>query len=852
MTDTFDRLKSIIQSGKYGNLLSTYSQEFSENCHQQLLKVLDTVGSKDKLGTVELAGLIRHILRREDEDLQGGSPQSLRVPRHFPYPTDRKMWELCGINILAEQEGYFLIYAHSWQPEWLNLGNLYPPEQPAFAEKSRRNYDSVPSDPFLALVARESYRSVGQREAIRAALTVPEKSTLVINLPTGSGKSLCAELPILLKSQRTGVSVVVVPTVALALDRERALKPFINHPTAYYGDESAEGQQRRKEIRQRIRQGTQRIVFTSPESLIDSLASSFYEAARLGLLRYFVIDEAHMVEQWGEGFRPAFQEIPGLRKDLLRLSSFNTLLLTATLTESCLDTLETLFGQPGEFQVISAVQLRPEPSYWFAKCRNEKQRRERLLEAVHHLPRPLIIYASKREDVKRWAEELKQAGFRRYGVMTGESTSKERSELIHNWSEKNIDIVVATSAFGLGIDRGDVRAVIHVCIPETIDRFYQEVGRIGRDGKAAISLTLYTEDDYKIARSLNEKSTISIERGLQRWQSMFDRKQVLSNGSYRVPIDIPPSMLPEDIDMDSNQNRAWNSRTLTLMSQAGLIEINWEKPPQRRDFTSDKNYKCAYDTSHNSRIIRTLREDHLNQDIWECFVEPIRQQRHHQNHQNLQLMEEALGQHHRCLSEIFEQAYAIPARGKSPLRKSVRVSCACGGCPFCRQHKHEPFSEIMPSPARVWQNPYFAMGEDLRRLFSGEKLMLIFYDAADLKNWEVRQSKIVRWSIEQGVNSIVSSVPIEKYVRRITDRVQDSVLFYFDKYQPIKMPTVPTLILHPPTVPLPKSYLDRSSAYRIILLPSDTADPDRDDRKLIDIFNGRSFRSEVFCKEINL
>ena len=125
----------------------------------------------------------------------------------------------------------------------------------------------------------------------------------------------------------------------------------------------------------------------------------------------------------------------------------------------------------------------------------------RLLEAVHHLPRPLIIYASKREDVKRWAEELKQAGFRRYGVMTGESTSKERSELIHNWSEKNIDIVVATSAFGLGIDRGDVRAVIHVCIPETIDRFYQEVGRIGRDGKAAISLTLYTEDDYKIARS---------------------------------------------------------------------------------------------------------------------------------------------------------------------------------------------------------------------------------------------------------------------------------------------------------------------------------------------------------------
>ena len=101
MTDTFARLESIIQSGKYGNLLSTYAQEFSETCHHQLLKVLDTVGSKDKLGTVELAGLIRHILRREDEDLQGGSPQNLRVPRRFPYPTDREMWLINGFFLLV-------------------------------------------------------------------------------------------------------------------------------------------------------------------------------------------------------------------------------------------------------------------------------------------------------------------------------------------------------------------------------------------------------------------------------------------------------------------------------------------------------------------------------------------------------------------------------------------------------------------------------------------------------------------------------------------------------------------------------------------------------------------------------
>jgi ATP-dependent DNA helicase RecQ len=522
-----------------------------------------------------------------------------------------------------------------------------------------------------------------------------------------------------------------------------------------------------------------------------------------------------------------------------------------------LDTLETLFGQPGEFQVISAVQLRPEPSYWIAKCPDENIRRERLLEAVHHLPRPLIIYASKREDVTRWANELQQAGFRRYGVMTGESTPEERSQLIDNWRERNIDIVVATSAFGLGIDRGDVRTVIHVCIPETIDRFYQEVGRIGRDGKAAISLTLYTDEDYNIAQSLNEKSTITSDRGLQRWQSMFERKQVLSNGFYRVPIDLSPSKLQGDIDMNSQQNRAWNSRTLALMSQASLIKIDWEKPPQKINFTSEADYQRACNISQNSRIIHILNEYHLNRDVWDLLVEPIRQQRQTLNSQNISLMKEALKRphSHRCFSEIFEEAYTISAREKPTPRKSVKVSRACGGCPFCRQHKNKHFSGIMPSSFPVWQNPYFSLGEDLKRLFAGEKLMLIFYNESDSKNWERRKKQILEWLIVQGINNVVLSENERGYLKEIANQNPESLIFLFDKYQPIKISAVPTLIWHPSAIPIPKNYLypgDRASTYRIILLPIDTPDPNRDDRKLINIFNGQSFRLEIFCKEIGL
>lgn len=857
MSDTFELLKNIIDRGEYGSRLSSYGEQWDENPHRLLIKALSRAANRSIAGVIDLAGLIRHLLRHQDERLGGKIPPALRVPRRFPYPVDRETWQRCGMDILDETGEYFVVCARPWLPEWLNLVDGHSPEKQAFAETLLRNYSSVPGDPFLSLVRQDSYRSIGQREAIRAVLTAPNPSTLMINLPTGSGKSLCAGLPALLKSGTGGVSIIIVPTTALALDQERALQPLIGHPTAYYNDESEAGQKRRRSIRERIRAGTQCVVFTSPESLMNSLAPHVYEAARRGLFRYFVIDEAHIVEQWGDGFRPEFQEIAGLRKDLLKFTSFNTLLLTATLTESCLDTLEILFGGGSEFQVISAVQLRPEPSYWFVKCADEDIRRERLLEAVHHLPRPLIIYTSKREDVRRWADELARAGFKRYGVMTGESKPGEREQLIQDWCEQNIDIVVATSAFGMGIDRADVRAVIHACIPESVDRFYQEVGRAGRDGKAAISLTLYTPEDYKTAAALNEKSTITIDRGLQRWESMFDRKQVLTHGRYRVPIDVPPSMSQGDIDMNSQQNTDWNSRTLTLMCQAGLIALEGEPPPQRVNFTSDREYQQARDAHHNSRIIRILNESHLQPYIWEDVVEPRRAQRQTLNHQSLNLMKEALGKPHRCLSEIFEETYTIATRKTGSLRKGVLVSRACGGCPFCRGRRTPPFSRIMPRPLPVWQTPNFFLGQELKRLFSGEKTILIFYDHLVWHNERQQQGKVIRWLIDRGINNVVTLGETRDILRGMIDRMphRDALILWFDDYKPITMSSLPTLIWHAPGVPIPTSYLhkrEHPSAYRVILLPSDSRDPDRDDRRLSDIFNGRSFRFEVFCKEIGL
>ena len=841
MSDSFPELREILKTGN----IPEDTSHFSEACHLRLLDAL-----RDSPASGDIASLVRHVLRREDEKQGGISQTLLQVPRKPPFG-DRTFWEQSSITVLGEDQDCYLISARPWQPEWLDLADKYPPDAPLFKEEKRRNYESVSGDPFLQLVQLDKYRSVGQREAIRAVLTTPENSTLIINLPTGSGKSLCAQLPALLNSRTSGVSVVVVPTTALSIDQERALNMFVNHATAYYSDDSEEGKQRRQGIRDRIRAGTQRIIFTSPESLMDSLAPSLYQAAKLGMLRYFAIDEVHMVEQWGDDFRPAFQEIPGLRRDLLRLSSFTTLLLTATLTESCLDTLKTLFGK--DLQVISAVQLRPEPSYWFTWC-YEEVRQQRLLEAVYHLPRPLIIYGTKVDDVEDLARELSGAGFKRYAVMTGKSSSQERSQLIENWRARKIDIVVATSAFGLGVDQADVRAVIHVCIPETIDRFYQEVGRGGRDGIASISLTLYTNKDREIAKYINDNSAITIERGLQRWQSMFARKETLTDRRFRVPINTPPSWLDGDIDMNNNQNRAWNIRTLTLMNRASLIEIDSQEPPHRKNFESEENYQKAWEFHRNTRIIRIRSEYHLEKLIWESEVEPVRHQRQSWSYKNLQLMNEAL-KAKRCISEIFAQAYTIPPRHTSECRSQVRVSRACGGCPVCRKKGVKPFAGIMPAPSPVWQEPKFFVGEELQRLLADEKLLLVFYESSEDKSWKSRINKVFKWFVAQGIRNVIIPGELQETLIKEVDIIPNAFIFLWESYQPIKMPRIPTLIFHPQGENLPYNYLSSNSmsqAPRIILLSMATPDPSRTDRRMIDIFSGRQFKFDPFCTEIGV
>ena len=146
------------------------------------------------------------------------------------------------------------------------------------------------------------------------------------------------------------------------------------------------------------------------------LRGPLFDAARQGRLKLFAVDEAHVIAQWGQEFRPEFQSIAGLRDALLGAcpptGQFRTLLLTATLTPDCFETLQFLFGR-GNCQLISELSLRPEPGFLLSLASHEPERIARIMEGIRYLPRPLILYTTLRGPAEEWYERLHRSGFRR-------------------------------------------------------------------------------------------------------------------------------------------------------------------------------------------------------------------------------------------------------------------------------------------------------------------------------------------------------------------------------------------------------------------------------------------------------
>ncbi len=815
---------------------------------------------------LDLAVLIRQVLRFQTLRYSGSTPAWLQIKGESDWPTEAE-WKKVGVMVKPDQDN-LLLEALPWIPDWLPNVGPEGVDAAVAGVAQRRQFQQVPGDPFLSKFGRTQYLSPGQRAAVRATLTTPPGATLLVCLPTGEGKSLVfqvlAEFGFGDGSQTSGVTLVVTPTITLALDQERATRELgmPNIPRAYIGGND----ERNAEIIERIANGTQGLCFASPEAVCGRLRYALLEAARNLHLRALVIDEAHLVDAWGANFRPEFQLLSGVRHDLLEAvgagEQFRTYLLSATLTGETVTTLQKLFGSDSDgvladSAVCATARLRPEIDYWVSQSCYQTEQQQRVLEAVYHLPRPAILYVTEVKQAQQWYQKLRQEGFRRLTCVTGESRDTERRQAVEQWKDGSIDLVVATSAFGLGIDNAEVRTIIHACVPETLDRFYQEVGRGGRDGRASISLIIPTEPDLQTARNLNQRRLISVERGLERWQAMFDHPSREYHGEnvFTVRLDVPPGVSKKDIDMVSEENTQWNARTLALMTNAGLILLQGLGTVHQSSGDDSIESDQSDEIWHPVQTIKVLNPSHLDPAVWNTIVEPERQRFKSALDENLNRMRRHLKQKD-CVAEILAPLYEVYSPDQKQLL--IPVTKACGGCAYCRRQgrpawQDPPLGSSPPWPGVPASDPVTSLlGPDQRLLVFCPLEFLVPTQAKLSRRLKRRFHKALSEFINSGVRNLVVLPGIELDMALLQREVR-WLFFVSDSMIANQLPQGPSIVLTPLDTRLESQELRKSrqpDQARIYFLIEGFRDPVRPDVPFSETNKGRQMTLDELQRRV--
>lgn len=704
------------------------------------------------IGKAELTGVerltrFRHALRFADMTLRGGG-----VRRSLPLfaEHDRSQDQLVrhGLRLRAYGE----VQADPWRPSWLDgsdhsdgidgdamMGELRP-----------WNVRPTLADPWVHIhLGIEYYRSSAQALALRQALAMEAGTSLLVILPTGEGKSLVFEA--LLELYTDATVALAVPTTALALDMEhRMRRPDRRGPYAYVGGSDHSGPS--ATVVAALRDGTQRFVVSSPEAFLTTLREPLIGRARDGMLAAIVIDEAHLVDAWGTDFRGNYQQLSTLVAELRAAAPAGcaprVVCLSATVTQIAFDTLRTLFCGGETLQVVSGARLRPELGIWIADRTSEILRRERVLEALALLPRPSILYVTRVRDADDWAERLRGAGYEHAAVVSSETGTAERQRVVAAWRSGELDLVVGTSAFGLGIDYAHVRAVVHACIPETPDRYYQEIGRAGRDNRAALALLLHTEEDEKLAMSLSGATVISDEKGLSRWATMFHNARRQEHDTHRLSIDVATSPRYNPY-MVSERNEEWNVNVLNLMARAGLIQFaGWH----RRE---DGSVALAVDI---------LDDNHLDPSTWSHRVGAIRNRVYEGGQRGIEAVRSLLSALI-CPSNTFAELYTLDADGRR-----CEVTVACGGCRVCRADGRRWFtSRHRPpfAPAQIG-----ALDPELGALFRDGRLLIEYpHDDVGTRKFERHCGDFVDALWARGLrNFIVIGKPPDRLTEALAKR----------------------------------------------------------------------------------
>ncbi len=568
----------------------------------------------------------------------------------------------------------------------------------------RDNHFDLLTDPQIyKTTGYTRFKSIAQKLAVYGALNTPDGYTTLVSLPTGGGKSLITQT---VSYQKSGLTVIVMPTVSLAIDQVRSAKKTIktDNPSieifAYYGGVNP------APILSAIQNKTARMLFISPESLISNqeFRTVIQEANRTRYLKNIIIDEAHIVVDWGASFRVDYQCLESWRaKLMLSNPTIRTILLSATYEQRCVTILKNFFSKEDRWIEVRCDALRHEPRFMLVKAKSYAEKNRSMVELVRKLPHPMIIYVARPVEAEQIQKLLQDHGIRNVETFTGETVGARRKELIEQWVNDEFQIMVATSAFGVGVDKNDVRTVLHMYLPQNANAYYQELGRGGRDCLPCLSVMCLQPEDPHYSFSRISKKVLTTEKISGRWDSMYtSTNSIRMENLIYMDTSVKPKYNVVDPFEDAPSSEAdqnWNIYVLLLLRRYDLIKIHEVL------FQSGKyifiieilNDLLRDENEHSFNLL-----DEVRTDEWNYFYLAY------------ELMRKAIEHsEHTCWSEMFFETYD-------------KVSEYCAGC---NAHSEPNEGDFYEFPLKVpVRSPVKGFSEDQLLLFRDAEEIVVTVD----------------------------------------------------------------------------------------------------------------------------
>ena len=411
-----------------------------------------------------------------------------------------------------------------------------------------------------------------QEEIIQSVLA--GKDTLAL-MPTGGGKSICYQVPALIKE---GLCLVVSPLIALMKDQvENLRKKGITAFAIYSG-------MKRNEVINVLKTASEsncKFLYVSPERLETNLFKEYLPALQVSLI---AIDEAHCISQWGYDFRPPYLRIAKLREEL---PGVPVLALTATATVAVQQDIckKLLFKQQTIFRQSFA---RPNLSYSVFKVDSKINK---LVDILNNVPGSNIVYCKSRRSTREIAEQLQSyninAGFYHAGL-----SSEERTQKQEDWMNNKTRTIVCTNAFGMGIDKPDVRTVVHYDLPDCLENYYQEAGRAGRDGKKSYAVLLYHASELEeLQKQISLRfPDIKTIRGVYHAIANYLQLPAGSGEGNYFDFDIADFLKKFNLSAHASMN------ALKVLEQEGFISFNEQVfLPAKAQFICNKDWLYQFE-----------------------------------------------------------------------------------------------------------------------------------------------------------------------------------------------------------------------------------------------------------------